>query len=134
MKCPLKNRRHGKDIFLILLPLCNAIYKQNSIEKWTKTCFLPFSKKGDLGITKNYGGISLTAISSKVYNSLLLNRIRHNVGKMLRKNQNAIKRNHSTTSHRMSRCKNSWGNNIIHKFKSIWLYSQKDGAKKPLLL
>ena len=36
---------------------------------------LPFSKKGDLGLAKNYGGITLTSIAAKIYNTLLRNRI-----------------------------------------------------------
>ena len=59
----------------ILLELCNAVHNQNPIEKWTEGCILPFPKKGDLGITKNYRGITLTAIASKIYNKMLLNRI-----------------------------------------------------------
>ena len=31
--------------------------------------------KGDLGITKSYGDINLTAIAAKVYNTLLLSQI-----------------------------------------------------------
>ena len=38
----------------ILLWHCNAIYNQNTIDRWTKGCILPFPKKGDLGIAKNY--------------------------------------------------------------------------------
>ena len=38
----------------ILLRHCNAVYNQNIIDKWTKRCILPFPKKGDLGIVKNY--------------------------------------------------------------------------------
>ena len=65
----------------ILLRLCNAVYNQKAIEKWTKGCILPFPKKGDLGIAKNYRGITLTAIAAKIYNTLLLNRIRPEVEK-----------------------------------------------------
>jgi len=82
----------------ILLRLCNAVYRQNRIDKWTKGCILPFPKKGDLGIAKNYRGITLTAIAAKIYNALLLNRIQPEIEKILRKNQNGFRRNRSTTS------------------------------------
>ena len=82
----------------ILLRLCNEEYKGRSIEKWRKGCILPFPKKGDLGLTKNYRGITLTAIASKIYNTLLLNRLRPEIEKLLRKNQNGFRRNRSTTS------------------------------------
>ena len=36
----------------------------------TKGCILPFLKKGDLGIAKNYLGITLTSIEAKIYTSL----------------------------------------------------------------
>ena len=38
----------------ILLWYCNAMHNQNRISWWTKGCILPFSKKGDLRIAKNY--------------------------------------------------------------------------------
>ena len=33
----------------ILLRHCNAVYNQNTIDRWMKGCILPFPKKGDLG-------------------------------------------------------------------------------------
>ena len=82
----------------ILLRLCNAECRQNRIDKWTKGCILPFLKKGDLGIAKNYRGITLTAIAAKICGALLLNRIRPEIEKIPRKNQNRFRRNRSTTS------------------------------------
>ena len=38
----------------ILLQQCNAIDNQNRIERWTKGCILPFPKKGDVRLAKNY--------------------------------------------------------------------------------
>ena len=55
----------------ILLQHCNAIYNQNTINRWTKGCILPFSKKCDLGLAKKYRGITLTSIATKIYNALL---------------------------------------------------------------
>ena len=69
-----------------LLQLCNIVYHQNTIEK------------GDLGINRNYNNITLTAYTSKIYNTLLLNRIRPEDEKFLWKNQNAFRRNRSITS------------------------------------
>ena len=82
----------------ILLRQCNAVYSQNRIERWTKGCILPFPKKGDLGLAKNYRGITLTSIAAKVYNVLLRNRIEPKIDNILRKNQNGFRRNRSTTS------------------------------------
>ena len=47
-----------------LLRFCNTMYRQNTIERWTKDCIFPFIKKGDLKITKNYRGIILTSIAA----------------------------------------------------------------------
>ena len=63
-----------------------------------KGCILPFPKKGDLGLAKNYRGITLTSIATKIYNALLRNRIEPKIDNILRKNQNGFRRNRSTTS------------------------------------
>ena len=50
-----------------------------------ESLFLYFLRIGDIGITKNFRGISLTAIAAKVYDTLFQNRIRTEVEKNLRK-------------------------------------------------
>ncbi len=82
----------------ILLRHCNAVYNQNPIDKWMKGCNHPFPKKCDLGLAKNYRGITLTSIAAKIYNALLRNRIELKIDNILRKNQNGFKRNRSTTT------------------------------------
>ena len=81
----------------LLLESCNRVYFQEPIVSWTKGCILPFPKKGDLSITKNYKGITLTAIAAKIYNLMLLNRIRPEIDPILRKKQNGFRTNKSTT-------------------------------------
>ena len=49
----------------------NAIYNQNTVDRWTKGCILPFPKEVDLRITKNYRGITLISRAAKIYNILL---------------------------------------------------------------
>ena len=63
-----------------------------------KGCILPFRKRSDLGLAKNYRGIALTSIAAKIYNALLRNRIEPKIDNMLRKNQNGFRRNRSMTS------------------------------------
>ena len=82
----------------ILLRQCNAVNNQNRIERWMKGCILPFPKKADLGLAKNYRGISLTSIAAKIYNSLLRNRIEPKIVNILMKSQNGFRGNRSTTS------------------------------------
>ena len=55
----------------LLLRHCNAVYNQNPINRWMKGCILPFPKKCDLELAKNYRGITLTPIAAKIYNALL---------------------------------------------------------------
>ena len=74
----------------ILLRHCNTIYNQNPIDRWMKGCILPFPKNGDLGLAKNYRGITLTSIAAKIYNALLWNRIEPKIDNILRKNQNGF--------------------------------------------
>ena len=80
-----------------LLNLCNALYQGHPIDRLTEGCLLPFPKKGDLGITKNYRGITLTSIAAKIYNAMLLNRLRPHMDPILRKNQNGFRTNRSTS-------------------------------------
>ena len=85
-----------KEFHEILLECCNSVYQQEVISSWRKGCILPFPKKGNLNITKNYRGITLTAISAKIYNLMLLNKIRPAVDPLLPKNQNGFRRKRST--------------------------------------
>ena len=89
--------RQLPDFNQILLDLCSSVYNEDPIERWTEGCILPFPKKGDLSLAKNYRGITLTAISAKIYNLLLLNRIRPEIDPILRKNQNAFRASRSTS-------------------------------------
>ena len=77
---------------------CNAVYNQNPIDRWMKGCILPFPKNGDLGLAKNYRGITLISIAAKIYDALLGNRIEPKINNILRKKQNGFRRNRSTTS------------------------------------
>ena len=75
----------------ILLRQCNAVYNQNMIDRWIKECILPFPKKGDLRLAKNYRGITLTSIAAKIYNALLRNRIEPQIDNILWKTKMASK-------------------------------------------
>ena len=63
-----------------------------------KGCILPFSKKGNLRLAKNYQGITLTSIAAKRYNALLCNHIEPKIENILRKNQDGLWRNRSMIS------------------------------------
>ena len=53
---------------------------------WTTNIIIPLQKKGDHSLMTNYRGISLMSIVTKVYNRILLNRIRPVVDPVLRQN------------------------------------------------
>ena len=61
----------------------NAVYNQNSIDRW-------IPKKGDLRLAKNFRGIAITPIADKIYYALLQNRIEPKIDNILRKNQNGF--------------------------------------------
>ena len=90
------------DLHQVLLDFCNNAYNQDPINRWREGCLLPIPKKGNLAITKNYRGITLTAIAAKIYNLMLLNRIKPKIDPVLRKNQNGSRTNRSTSGQVLS--------------------------------
>ena len=96
----LKYRRQGKLMTyffnFVMLSLKEFTREMN------KSCILSFPKKSDLGIIKNKRDITLTAVTAKVYNALLLNHIKHEIEKILMKNLNGFWRNQSTISQILS--------------------------------
>ena len=96
MKYHQKKERQGNSLtccFDIVTP-----YITRTPKRLTKGSILPFSQKVNLGIVKNYRGITLTSIVAKIYNALLPNRIEPEIEKILSKNENGFRRNRSTTS------------------------------------
>ena len=65
-----------KEFDNLLLQYSNAVYNQNTIERWTKGCILLFPKKDDQVITKNYWCITLTSIATKLLNRIKLKLIK----------------------------------------------------------
>ena len=79
------------------LESCNSVYTQEVIERWREGYILPFPKKGNVSITKNYRGITLTSIAAKIFHLIILNRIRPDIDPILQKNQNGFRKNRSTS-------------------------------------
>lgn len=80
-----------------MLPILNATYatcKPPSEFLLNKIIVLP--KKGDLTTYDAYRDISLMSCTAKLYNRLLLNRIRGPVDKLLRNNQNGFRSSRAT--------------------------------------
>ena len=57
-----------------------------------------YQRRGDLGITDNYRGISLTVTAAKIYKKILLDRIRPYMDPLLMENQNGFRSGRSTSS------------------------------------
>ena len=88
----------GEEILIRLCEICNDVYSQEKAPKqFTTSLIVPLPKKGDLTLMKNYRGISLTSMAAKVYNKILLNRIREPIDEILRKNQAGFRRGRSCT-------------------------------------
>ena len=64
---------------------------------WLQGGILPFPKKGDLGVPSNYRGITLSPTAAKIYNRMILYRIRPHLDPILRINQNGFRPGRSTT-------------------------------------
>jgi len=81
--------RYGGDSMIdIIHGFCSEVYRTlTPPSQWTTSVIVPLPKKGDLSLMTNYRGISLLSISAKVYNKILLNRIRDQVDPILRSNQ-----------------------------------------------
>ena len=74
----------------IYLNFCNKVLMQcDKQPQWSFMNIIP--KSGDLSVTDNYRGISLTCILAKIINRLLLNCIREVLDLKPRKNQNGFR-------------------------------------------
>ena len=83
----------------IVLAICNlALTKNNKPEQWSLSNIIPVPKKGNLSNTDNYRGISLTCIIAKLYNRMILNRIRKAIDPKLRIHQNGFRPKRTTVA------------------------------------
>ena len=81
-----------------LLYICIRVYNQQPIDIWRQSCIIPLPKKGDLRLSTNYRAVSLTPTTAKIYNKLLLHKIRPVLENILRDNQNGFREKISTTA------------------------------------
>ena len=78
---------------------CNETFNGVHPNEWGISGIVPVSKKGDLTRCTNYQGISFNQIASKIYNRLILNRIRPVIDRLLCPSQNGFRLGKSTLSH-----------------------------------
>jgi hypothetical protein len=83
----------------ICLDFCNdTLIKNDKPEMWSFMNIVPVPKSGDLTKTDNYRGISLICIIAKMFNRLILNRIRREIDQRLRINQNGFRPKRTTVA------------------------------------
>ena len=83
----------------IIHRFCNRAYtKRESPTQWKMSNLVCIPKAGDLSKGDNYRGISLSSLVFKTRNRMILHRIRPEVDKKLRINQNGFRPGHSTVS------------------------------------
>ena len=84
----------------ILLELANRLLLNGEKpQQWSTSNIIPIPKKGDLSKASNYRGISLSSVSAKLINRMILNRIQPVLDPHLRQNQNGFRPGRSTAAH-----------------------------------
>ena len=85
------------DLDNIILEICNqALIENIKPDIWSLSNIIPVPKSGDLAKPDNYRGISLTCVIAKMYNRMILNRIRDAIDPHLRDNQNGFRKGRTT--------------------------------------
>ena len=76
--------------------ICQLVFKErHAPTQWTSSMMIPLPKKGNLELKTNFRGICLTSIAAKVYNRVILNRIREPIDAILRRNQAGFRKGRS---------------------------------------
>ena len=87
------------DLDDFLLGFCNRLLIDNiKPSVWFLSNIIPVPKSGDLSKPDNYRGISLTCVAAKLFNRLVLNRIRDPIDPHLRSAQNGFRTGRSTVA------------------------------------
>ena len=85
------------ELLRLLHPIVNAVYNTcQPPDEFLLNRIVVLPKKGDLSQYGSYRGISLMSCAAKLFNRVLLNRIRGPVEKLLRPNQNGFRQGRST--------------------------------------
>ena len=81
----------------IVLDFINEAYTSGHIpEKWKMLVIVAVPKSGDLTKPDNYRGISLISLVMKLYNRMIMNRLRPILDPLLRSSQNGFRRKRTT--------------------------------------
>ena len=84
----------------LLLNIINQAYVTKTVPaEWHISLLMPVFKKGDSSNPNNYRGIALMCVCAKLYNRLLLERLRSVLDEHLRNSQNGFRKLRSTAQH-----------------------------------
>ena len=84
----------------VIIDLLNQCLKEGTVPtEWQTLLIVPVPKKGDLSLPTNYRGISLMCVIAKIFNKIILLRLRHVLEGRLLCTQNGFRPGRSTTSH-----------------------------------
>ena len=88
---------HDPHILSLLHPILNMTYTTcQPPSEFLLNRIVAIPKKGDLSLYSSYRGISLMSCTAKLFNRILLNRIREPVERLLRSNQSGFRKSRST--------------------------------------
>ena len=89
-----------EDLHPIILQIINKIYEAKEVPtEWLISVLIPIYKKGSASDPGNYRGIALMSACAKLYNRMLLVRLRVVLDQRLRYNQNGFRPLRSTAQH-----------------------------------
>ena len=83
-----------------LLSVCNSVLRSGvAPPDWSNSGLVPLFKKGDSNLPDNYRGIALMSTAAKLYNKMILKRVRDLVDTKLRSSQNGFRPHRSCPQH-----------------------------------
>lgn len=86
------------DLDNITLEFWNLALLHNRLpDMWSLLNIVPVPNSGDFSKPDNYRGISLTCITAKAYNRMILNRVRQAIDPHLRENQKGFREGRTNT-------------------------------------
>ena len=90
----------GSEVRNKLLKIMNMIFEKGEVPNYfRKTLIKPLYKKGDKSECRNYRGISLVSVGSKLLSNMILFRLRHSVDKVLREEQCGFRKGRGCVDH-----------------------------------
>jgi hypothetical protein len=83
-----------------ILSICNyTLASSIAPPLWLNSAIIPLHKKGNFNDPSNYRGIALTSTAAKIFNKMLLHRLRSLIDHKLRPSQNGFRPHRSCTQH-----------------------------------